>query len=31
VTGKDRSFQDIMRCYRLQPQAQSHVSMVANC
>lgn len=25
VTQKDRSFQDIMRCYRLQPQAQSHV------
>ena len=26
VTGKDQPFQNIMRCYRLQPQAQSHVS-----
>ncbi|ELU08799.1 hypothetical protein CAPTEDRAFT_192080 [Capitella teleta] len=25
VTEKDTSFQEIMRCYRLQPQAQSHV------
>ncbi len=28
VTGKDRSFQDIMKCYRVQPQAQSHVSCI---
>ena len=26
VTNKDRSFQDIMKCYRVQPQAESHVS-----
>ena len=26
VTSNDRSFQEIMRCYRLQPQAESHVS-----
>ncbi|WAR13270.1 RBL2-like protein [Mya arenaria] len=25
VTGKSQAFQDIMKCYRLQPQAQSHV------
>ncbi|XP_030313361.1 retinoblastoma-like protein 2 isoform X2 [Calypte anna] len=25
VTEEDRSFQNIMRCYRTQPQAQSHV------
>ena len=25
VTGSDRSFQDIMKRYRLQPQAHSHV------
>ncbi|XP_027765382.1 LOW QUALITY PROTEIN: retinoblastoma-like protein 2 [Empidonax traillii] len=25
VTNEDRSFQNIMRCYRTQPQAQSHV------
>ncbi|KAK2166785.1 hypothetical protein LSH36_35g04056 [Paralvinella palmiformis] len=25
VTRKERSFQDIMKCYRQQPQAQSHV------
>ncbi|XP_067928982.1 retinoblastoma-like protein 1 [Watersipora subatra] len=25
VSGNDQSFQDIMKCYRLQPQAQSHV------
>jgi len=25
VTGKDKSFQDIMKNYRLQPQAKSHV------
>lgn len=25
VSGNDRSFQDIMKCYRMQPQAQSHV------
>ena len=25
MTGNDRSFQDIMKCYRLQPQAHSHV------
>ena len=27
VTGKNKSFQDIMKFYRLQPQANSHVSM----
>ena len=27
VTSNDRSFQEIMRCYRLQPQAESHVSV----
>uniref|UniRef100_A0A8C0ERK2 RB transcriptional corepressor like 2 n=2 Tax=Bubo bubo TaxID=30461 RepID=A0A8C0ERK2_BUBBB len=26
VTKEDRSFQNIMRCYRTQPQAKSHVS-----
>ncbi|XP_052230201.1 retinoblastoma-like protein 1 isoform X2 [Dreissena polymorpha] len=25
VTSKSQSFQDIMKCYRMQPQAQSHV------
>lgn len=25
VTGKQQPFQEIMKCYRLQPQAQSHV------
>ncbi|XP_064640132.1 retinoblastoma-like protein 1 [Lineus longissimus] len=25
VTGNDKPFQEIMKCYRLQPQAQSHV------
>ncbi|XP_070574365.1 retinoblastoma-like protein 1 [Ptychodera flava] len=25
VTGQDRTFQEIMKCYRLQPQANSHV------
>jgi hypothetical protein len=25
VTGKHQTFQEIMRCYRLQPQAQSHI------
>ena len=25
ISGKEQSFQDIMRYYRLQPQAQSHV------
>ncbi|XP_061206538.1 retinoblastoma-like protein 2 [Neopsephotus bourkii] len=25
VTKEDRSFQNIMRCYRTQPQAKSHV------
>ena len=25
VTGNSQSFQNIMRCYRMQPQAQSHV------
>lgn len=25
VTGNDKNFQDIMKCYRQQPQAQSHV------
>ncbi|RMC09092.1 hypothetical protein DUI87_14098 [Hirundo rustica rustica] len=28
VTKEDRSFQNIMRCYRTQPQAKSHVSTV---
>lgn len=33
VTGKDQSFQNIMKCYRLQPQAQSHVyrSVLLTC
>ena len=26
VTGRPLNFQDIMKCYRFQPQAQSHVS-----
>lgn len=26
VTKQSQTFQDIMRCYRLQPQAASHVS-----
>lgn len=25
VTGRDQSFQDIMKCYRQQPQASSHI------
>jgi hypothetical protein len=29
VTGNDKPFQEIMKCYRLQPQAQSHVSFLA--
>uniref|UniRef100_A0A8B9Q9L1 RB transcriptional corepressor like 2 n=1 Tax=Apteryx owenii TaxID=8824 RepID=A0A8B9Q9L1_APTOW len=28
VTKEDRSFQNIMRCYRTQPQAKSHVSTI---
>ena len=31
VTSKDQPFQNIMRCYRLQPQAQSHVSIFCIC
>uniref|UniRef100_A0A8C0V3S5 RB transcriptional corepressor like 2 n=1 Tax=Cyanistes caeruleus TaxID=156563 RepID=A0A8C0V3S5_CYACU len=31
VTNEDRSFQNIMRCYRTQPQAKSHVSTVTIC
>lgn len=28
VTGRDQSFQDIMKCYRQQPQASSHVRLI---
>lgn len=27
ITKEDHTFQDIMKCYRTQPQANSHVSI----